>query len=166
MTFFVAGHPKGQPRARAFAMKRGGQTFVRMYDPATAEGWKSLIAGAAKEHVPFPPITGPVRLEIIFYMPRPKSHYRANGDLKPNAPRCHTGKPDLDNLEKAVMDCFTNLGMWGDDSQVATKVTEKVYEGAGLPPGARISVDELNQFAEPQPAIAEGRKLEQGVLGA
>jgi len=42
--FFVSGDPKAQPRIRAFAING----HARVYDPGTAEGWKSLIAVAAR----------------------------------------------------------------------------------------------------------------------
>jgi hypothetical protein len=48
ISIFVHGEPKGQPRPRAFA--RGG--MVRMYDPATAEGWKSAIADEWRRSAP------------------------------------------------------------------------------------------------------------------
>ncbi len=39
----VIGEPKGQPRGRAVSIAG----HARVYDPKTAEGWKSLIAAAA-----------------------------------------------------------------------------------------------------------------------
>ena len=36
-------------------------------------------------------------------------------------------KPDLDNLEKAVMDALTTAGVWCDDAQVVEKHSAKVY---------------------------------------
>ena len=39
------GIPKGQPRPRAFS--RNGH--ARVFDPGTAEGWKSAVAVAAQD---------------------------------------------------------------------------------------------------------------------
>src|SRR5437870_8017163 len=69
--FFASGIPKGQPRPRAFAFKG----HVRIYSPAQAESWKSQIALAAKEFIPQSPLTGPLRCDLTFYFPRPKSHF-------------------------------------------------------------------------------------------
>lgn len=137
ITFFVPGEPKGQPRARAFAMKRGDKTYVRMYDPSTAEGWKNLVAGVARPHLPLHPPLGPVSLSTVYTMPRPRGHFGSGRNacvLKPNAPQWHIGKPDIDNLDKAVMDCLTNLGFWKDDCQVCMSPQRmKVYgEQAGV----------------------------------
>ena len=39
----------------------------------------------------------------------------------------HTVRPDLDNLEKALLDVLTRLRYWEDDAQVFTKSTAKVW---------------------------------------
>lgn len=145
LEFFVYGIPKAQPRPRAFARKFGDKWQARVYDAGTAEEWKGLIAAAVRPVIPATPIEGPVELTIMFYMPRPKNHFRSNGDIKPKAPNFHTSKPDLDNLEKAVKDALTQLQVWRDDSQVALKITEKRYTQTGAP-GANIKVRSLQEF--------------------
>lgn len=141
--FFVAGIPKPQPRPRAFARKFGDKWQARVYDASTAEGWKSLVAAAAKPYVPFPPLQGPIRCDITFWMPRPKTHYRTNGELRPAAPVWHSSRGDRDNFDKAVLDTLTQLGMWDDDGQVCIGLIQKVY---GSRPGAEIVIQAL----EPQ----------------
>ena len=146
--FFVEGTPRPQPRPRAFS--RGG--FTRVYDPATAEGWKSQVAIAARPFVPVARILGPVRVDIHWSFPRPQSHFRTGkhaGELKPNAPRWHTqgrGKNggDRDNLDKAILDALTELRFWKDDGQAcAGELTKKYVVGDELP-GAMIRIEELS----------------------
>ena len=128
MTFFVHGEPKGQPRPRAFA--RNG--MVRMYDPGTAEGWKSLIADGWRRGLgSYEEMNVPVCLKLQFLMPRPKSHFGKGGCLKESAPRWFTGKPDADNLSKAVMDALTQIGAWQDDKLVVDLRATKMYAGYG-----------------------------------
>lgn len=155
LSFFAQGHPKGQPRPKAFARKFGDKYSARVYDPGTAENWKSQIADAFRRNYPtFDTIVGPVELRIVFYMPRPKSHFRSNGNLKPNAPDFCESKPDLDNLEKAVMDCLTHLNVWRDDSQVCRKFTTKAYTkayamfGVANATGAAIEVRKIEKDAD------------------
>lgn len=119
---FVAGTPKGQPRPRAFA--RGGKAHV--YNPSSAEGWKSEIALALRKWAGTK-CAGPVTVSMAFEFARPKSHYLKNGLLKLTAPKWHAGKPDADNLEKAVLDACTQIGLWKDDAQVVTLVGHKVW---------------------------------------
>ena len=118
ITLVVLGDPKGQPRPKAFC--RGGRASV--YDPGTAEGWKSQIAVAAKEQgVAGLMLDMPLRVDITCYFRRPKSHYRTGKNshiLRENAPKWNASKPDRDNLDKAICDALTNLGVWRDDAQV------------------------------------------------
>jgi Holliday junction resolvase RusA-like endonuclease len=138
--FFVNGTPKGQPRPRAFS--RGGH--ARVYDPGTAEGWKSQIALAWRDyqqaHVGHmhSPIAGPLRLSLTFVLPRPKAHYKKT-ELRSDAPLWCEKKPDADNYAKAVMDACTELGVWGDDSQVCALNVKKIY---GSPSGCEIQIGE------------------------
>lgn len=134
VSVWVPGLPKGQPRPRAFA--RGGH--ARVYNPATAEGWKGEIARAVPP--PEAPWTGPIRVSLRFLMPRPKGHYGRGGILKPAMSRLpFLGKPDVDNLAKAVLDVLTVQRVWGDDTQVTWLEVSKHYESGGGP-GCDIAV--------------------------
>ncbi len=131
--FFAPGEPKGQPRARAFAMRgaAGSRPMIRMYDPSTAEGWKSSIAAAAQPFLPQTPLASALVVNLHFVMPRPASHYgsgKNSSTLKPTAPHWYAKKPDRDNLDKAVLDALTTLGMWGDDAQVVDGRVGKRYQ--------------------------------------
>lgn len=154
LTFFAVGEPRGQPRARAFARVVNGKAFVRMYDPCSAEAWKSKIAEAARAVAPFIPLTGPIRMDAVFVFPRPKAHYGSgsNADkLKAWAAQYHTGKPDIDNLVKALADCCTTLGFWRDDAQICAGEWTKVYTGFGMftKPGCHVTITALESQAEP-----------------
>lgn len=39
----------------------------------------------------------------------------------------HTKKPDLDNLEKQLLDCMTRMRFWEDDRQVYMVAKKKIY---------------------------------------
>lgn len=143
ITFRVYGEPKAQPRVRAFARKMGNGKFAaRVYDPGTAEAWKSQIAEAAKPFIERT-ITNPVRLKLEFFMPRPKSHFGKKG-LKPNAPQFHVSKPDLDNMEKAIKDALTQIHMWQDDCQVIGVTKRKHYAQDNAECGVIITIVEVN----------------------
>lgn len=138
LKFQVSGIPKAQPRVKAF--RRGNHAGV--YDPGTADGWKLLVREEARKAWDGKQFMGPVKVEIEFLMPRPKAHCNKNG-LKIGAPLYHTSKPDLDNLLKAVFDALTNLGVWQDDSQIATVLAEKYY--CYETPCALISITQLSK---------------------
>jgi Holliday junction resolvase RusA-like endonuclease len=116
LTFRAYGVPKGQPRVKAYVRGR----HAGVYTPDAANGWKMEVRDAAMRAIQkdSTTITGPVGVALVFLMPRPKSHLRKDGTLKPSAPQHHTQKPDVDNLAKAVLDVLTDLRFWGDDAQV------------------------------------------------
>jgi len=159
LTFYVSGHPAGQPRTKA--SRRGG--FIRIYTPLTVKNaktgeskrhpcviWKEQIAGAwlaaARGWVA---VRVPVMLTLTFNMPRPKSHFKSQSSaasaagappiLKPNAPAFCSSKPDIDNLAKAVMDALTMCGAWQDDNQVVILKVMKQYVQGGEP-GCSINI--------------------------
>ena len=113
-TFVVLGKPVAQPRHRATF--RGG--FAKMYIPREhpVHGFKERIIAEAHKHE-LVRIEGPVRLDLMFAFVQPKGRV---GQFK-------ISKPDLDNLEKAVMDALTTAGVWCDDAQVVEKHSAKVY---------------------------------------
>ena len=104
--FEILGEPKAQARHRHFS--RG--TFTGTYDPSKDK--KESFASIIQAKAPREPITGPVLLKLSFCMPRPKNHYRTGkmaGVLKDSAPKYHTGRPDIDNLQKFVHLCIFYL---------------------------------------------------------
>lgn len=142
MEFFVQGEPKGQPRPRAFAMKIGAGFQTRVYDPGTAEGWKSQIASHLRDKYPaFDQLTGPVSLRLEFALKRPKAHFLKSG-IRSSAPLWHVQKPDADNYAKSCMDALTVLGVWEDDSQVASLTVSKKFTNNGQT-GVQITIAAL-----------------------
>lgn len=93
-------------------------------------------------------ITGPVLVDAVFYLPRPKSHYgtgRNTSRLKDSAPLVPTTKPDSDKILRSTLDALTSAQAYRDDSQVVDVQARKRYAD-GRPPGAEITVKELTDF--------------------
>lgn len=83
--------------------------------------WKACIKAFALPHKPDRALSGPLRVDLTFYMPRPSAHFGTgkNRDvMKPSAPSYCLSRPDRDNLDKALLDVMTELVFWIDDSQV------------------------------------------------
>lgn len=116
-SFVVPGTPRGKGRPRFF--KRGGHVGTYTDDKTAAyENLVRLACGAVKGG----PFTGPVRLTVRALFPIPKSWSKAKRD----AAGCHTSKPDLDNVVKAVKDGLTGSA-WLDDSLVYSIDAKKFY---------------------------------------
>lgn len=121
--FTVPGIAKGQPRVKTFS--RGGHAGV--YTPKTADAFKLGIWAAATPVKPATPLRGAVAVWVHVYFPWPKKWYTKKG-LRPNAPRFQTGKPDVDNLAKPVLDVLTQMNFWEDDAQVYELLVVKHYD--------------------------------------
>jgi len=121
----ILGAPKAQGRPRA----RNAGKFIQIYDdPKSAKAKQNLIA-VVQEQAPEKLLDCPLRVDLYFYMPRPKSHYGTGknaGKLKSSAPINHTKRPDIDNMRKLFMDALTNV-FWVDDSLVCEGFTRKIY---------------------------------------
>jgi Holliday junction resolvase RusA-like endonuclease len=68
-------------------------------------------------------ITGPVQLSVHCWFEMPKSWSKKKRAESQGA--LHDGKPDSDNVLKAVKDALTDAGVWLDDSQVALEFVSK-----------------------------------------
>lgn len=151
ISFFAAGIPAAQPRARARARKiivKGRPTWVGdVYNPPDADQWKRDVGFAARPYMPSEPWAVPIHLELVFYFPRPKGHYGSGknaGKIKDTAPRLHTVRPDCENCIKAVQDALTEMRFWVDDCWVAKVWADKLYEvPPSLPPGCQITITPL-----------------------
>jgi len=120
--FVVPGQPVGKGRPRASS--RGG--FVRMYTDAKTLSYEKLIAKQARYamghlEVLATPIS--MRIVALYSIPaswsKRKKQLALSGDLIP-------GKPDLDNVAKAVLDALNGV-VYQDDKQVIRLVIEKSY---------------------------------------
>lgn len=123
MELLIAPKTKARHRSRAVTTKDGRQ-FVQQYNPEETKlaetNMKAQMAAAWSR----PYTEEPVEVEIVFYMPKPKSWPRWREMVVFLWP--HISTPDLDNLEKQVMDAG-NMLIWKDDRQVFRVIKSKLY---------------------------------------
>lgn len=86
---------------------------------------EDFLAALLAPHAPAEPLRGGIYLQARWCFPYRKSERKS----VTNAGReiAHTVRPDLDNLEKALLDVLTRLRFYEDDSQIFTKSTAKVW---------------------------------------
>lgn len=90
-------------------------------------------------HVPATAFASPVFVFIGWRFPWRKADRPA---MRMWGPSPHGTKPDLDNLEKSLLDAMTRLGFWSDDGLVARKLTEKLRADA---PAIEIAIMNFHQ---------------------
>jgi Holliday junction resolvase RusA-like endonuclease len=114
------------PKERAYTVTtKHGKTVS--FTPARTQSFTALAKDVAKSVLAASaPISGPVEVEIEFKFQAPKSWPKwkiqaaHDGLIEP------TGRPDLDNLEKAVLDAANEI-VFKDDAFVTAKGVTKIY---------------------------------------
>jgi len=92
-----------------------------MHIPEKYAKWRTLAVRAIAEAAPGR-FVGPVRAELVIVVGRP-----LNPKLREGAARTlHTGKPDLDNVEKGAYDALVAAGVLTDDTQIVRSISERV----------------------------------------
>lgn len=132
LSFFVPGRPAPQGSKRQV---RGRFIEASKYLPA----WRKVVteyaiyAGLEND---WACLSGPVELQVAFYLERPKS-ISFSKRPQPIVP------PDVDKLCRAIGDSLSDAGIWDDDSQIVKLVAFKRYAD-DHDTGAFISVSEYD----------------------
>lgn len=130
--FTVPGIPAGKGRPRAGRVGGG----IRMFTPAKTVAYEGLIAMAGAEAMgAAAAYAGPVSVEARAVFPIPASWSKR----RKQEAQWHVGKPDGDNVLKALGDGLNGV-VWKDDSQVASMRLTKTY---GDTPGLHVEVTAL-----------------------
>ena len=146
-TLFIPGvpAPQGSKRHLGGGVMVESSKRVRPWRTDIREAAIGLRDMRAADGLPPSILSGQaVDVTLIFYMPRPKSHYRTGRrahELRPDAPTWHTSRPDVDKLTRAVLDALSGV-WWVDDSQVAMVTASKAYSDDGAP-GVHIIAEVL-----------------------
>ena len=139
--FWVAGVPQPQG-SKVPGLTKDGRPYMR----EAAKGlkkWRQAVAWEATRQCTEIIWSAPVALHCTFFFPRPKSHFRANGSVKPQfASVLKTSRPDVDKMLRAIGDACSGI-LWRDDAQIA--------DGHGLKywtleePGVLVRVWEMEE---------------------
>lgn len=110
---------KGRPRINTYT--------CRAYTPNKTKEYEEL----AKQYfvLKYPryiPIEGRVKVSIIAYFKIPKGTNKKNEELMLSGNISPTKKPDIDNIEKIILDAMNSLA-FKDDNQITKLEIEKVY---------------------------------------
>lgn len=128
--FSVFCLPVPQPRQRHRVVRSGPKAYATNYTPAKhpVNGFKAVVALAARQEWKDEPLQGPVELRLRFRFPLPASALVAVKRLVGAglATLPHITKPDVDNCVKSLTDCLTGI-CWEDDRQIAKLTAVKVY---------------------------------------
>lgn len=141
--FRVFGIPVQQGSKKPGQNRKTGKLFVREETGERLKTWRATVTEAAlqaREAGDIPTITGAVRLDVSFLMPRPAS-------ISPKKRPYPCVAPDLDKLIRAVGDALKDAGVYRDDCLIISIHASKQYATDDLQnsPGAWIIVSEIKE---------------------
>jgi Holliday junction resolvase RusA-like endonuclease len=129
---FIEPSPTQQGALRILKNK-AGRMFVGKMSSSKASKWKREFIAKVRQHAPAVPLDCPLEIEIGFEYPFLKKH--KDDDL--DGIIAKTTRPDLDNLEKMVLDGLVEAGVMKDDALVCSKRSHKLFSSEG----PRITID-------------------------
>jgi Holliday junction resolvase RusA-like endonuclease len=151
LTFTVYGNP--QPRGSKTAGFSKGRTFMRDSNPKSYPWMRDVAqaAGIAMRNADGFPVAyelmrGALRVDVDFYLPRPKGHFGSGknaGNVKASAPSRPITKPDKGKLERGTLDALEGV-VYANDAQVVEGDSRKFY---GEPARCEIRIFELSDDA-------------------
>jgi crossover junction endodeoxyribonuclease RusA len=149
LSFTVYGEAAPQG-SKTVGRTKSGRSFVREASKRT-KPWRGEVqqaAGRAVEEAGWELARGPVRLDLSFHFPRPKSHLSSSksrpGALLPSAPEYHTKKPDVLKVTRAVEDAMAGI-VYLDDSQIVIELATKAYAAPDEPARVEINVTAMEE---------------------
>lgn len=160
---WVAGVPAPQGSKKAITRRGGFGRPVLVESSTKVRPWRqdvrAAFAGDRDEPGGFaiPLAFGkdqPVVVKIVFVMPRTKAMRN-----RPSADFPMVQKPDVDKLQRAVLDALTSAGVYRDDSQVVACYGFKRRAEPGEATGAMIHVEPYREADALPTGVVTGSTL-------
>lgn len=137
--FRVFGTPVPQGSKIPGVSRKTGKMFVREQGGEALTSWREAVKAAAIiARGDSPTLTGAVRININFLIPRPAS-------ISVKKRPYPIVAPDLDKLVRGVGDALTQVGVFKDDAQIVAILATKTYGNDSVDgaPGAWIVISEV-----------------------
>ncbi len=117
ISYFIDGEPAPQGSKTGF-VKNGRVVMVEA--SKKVKPWREAVTIKTAQHMSWEtlnPLTEPVEIALVFYLPKPKSVNR----------KWPSVKPDLDKLIRSTFDGLTTGGLYTDDALVIAVSASKEY---------------------------------------
>lgn len=148
----VPGDPQTKGSAKGFGFKRAdGSVGVNITnDNPKAREWQHRISFFAKQALVGKNVNEPLHCAFAvhaeFRFERPESHLRKTTDpttglhlLCKDVDEEHVQKPDIDKLERVVLDALTGVVYFDDAQVIQTRISKRWVQQVGS--GVRIRVE-------------------------
>jgi len=149
LRLWIPGPVPSQGSGRAIVSKATGRAVWRPSNADVLARFRADLRTALADHPDggqWALVGGPVGVNILAVLPRPKGHYgtgRNAGAVKPSAPRAPVKPPDADKVARAVLDALVAANMLLDDAQVVALGVRRVWAACTQPTGVQVDVEAL-----------------------
>lgn len=131
LTVWAEGAPVAQGSMKSFVHAKTGRAVMLHGNRERLAAYRAALAVAVKAELARSRVDwdkrGAFTVDVQFVFQRPKTHYKKNmSDLRIEAPVNHDQRPDIDKLQRAVLDALTGV-LWRDDCQVSHVLAGKVW---------------------------------------
>lgn len=124
--FKIPGPAKAKERPRARVMYSHGKPIAQIYTPKNTQGYEANIRACFARQIGDVRLAAPIRATILVIHSVPKSYPKRRREDCLMGAVPHTGKPDLDNIAKVVLDALNGVA-YDDDAQVTELLIRKQY---------------------------------------
>lgn len=143
-TFRVDGVPAPGGSKRAFPHRTTGRMMVVDAGGKKTKEWREKVAAAGTAAMNIEQL-GIIESDIVatfrFAMPRPKSHFNTQGEIKERFKDAqHIVRPDTTKLVRSTEDALTGI-IWKDDAQITHQTASKFYADNDSKVCAIITID-------------------------
>lgn len=153
VSFLVVGEAVPQGSAKAFVVD--GKARIT-HDNAATKEWRRRVRDRAETALEGRPVlTGAVAIRLEIAFARPSTHFGKRG-LRSTARPYPSVRPDLDKLERAVLDALTGVAYRDDGQVVQISASKKYLDSPGDREYVLVEIDDLtNVWDPPVPLTAE-----------
>lgn len=143
ITINVVGIPAPGGSKKFVGMsKQSGRAILVDAGGKRNKTWRAACAAAAQAVMNangLKPLTGALRCECVFRMPRAQWHRNPKGFLVDRAPAWPITRPDVLKIMRSTEDALTGI-VWLDDAQIVQEWIDKKFAGVGEAPGVCINI--------------------------
>lgn len=150
----VWGPAQTQGSKRGFVHPHLKRVVIVDDNDKALKSWRQEVVDAMQRTKPMKPLDCSVAVNILIYVPRPRTHYRADGGIKPAAARVPPSGKDIDKVARAILDAGQIACWWVNDARVSDLHLRRRYDD-GIGERTWVWAWAVDEPDQPMPVLDE-----------
>lgn len=150
----VWGPAQTQGSKRGFVHPQLKRVVIVDDNDKALKSWRQEIVDGMQRTKPPRALDCSVAVSIAIYVPRPRTHYRTNGELKPNAAKVPPAGRDIDKIARAILDAGQIACWWVNDARVSDLHMRRRYDD-GIGERTWVWAWQVGEPDQPMPQLSE-----------